>query len=238
MVKRYSLIIYKKGIRLFYANIIEGFINFYDSFLIKNSLNLHYLGLYAHAKQYLAKFLVLDKSFFQAYSVRYMNKLNGKDEVNISFFIFGWYVFLLIVGVAILEVGEYVVGILTHGKMVDSVKMLAIFYVLVFFRSNQMQYNCQILYNKKNELFVFINMIANILSLGLLTLGVFHFGYGIGFIVLMYSVSVIFRSTFIKFYALYKFRNYDRTECFFWLFLCAYLYMLFLKSEWFSDIEF
>lgn len=225
--KQYALLIYKKGIRLFYANIIETFVNFYDSFVVQKALDFYQLGIYSHAKQYVTKFGALDKAFFQAYSVSYMKMLRGEESLNIFKITLFWYSFLLFAGIMIIYFGEATVSLLTHDKMTESAKYIAFFYILVFFRSNQQQYSYQILYNKENGIFTFLSTSANILSLIILFMGVFVYNLDINFIVFSFVLNVILKNTFIKLYAIYKYKNVDISENIFLIFLILYLIIFF-----------
>ncbi len=224
--KRWFKIIYVKGIKLFYANLIENLLNFYDSYIVQQTLSMGGLALYSHAKQYVAKFGLLDKAFFQSYSVNYMLTLKGEEKLNIFKITLFWYSFLLIVGICIIYLADDVIGFLTHDKLTKSAEYLAIFYILVFFRSNQQQYSYQILYNKKNEIFVRLATMANIISFAVLTIGVFVFEFGILFIIFSFVLNVILRNIFIKSYAIYKYRNIDISELFFLISLFLYLGVL------------
>lgn len=231
--KRWFIVIYKKGIRLFYANLIENFQNFYDSYLVQQALSMSLLGLYSHAKQYVTKFSMIDKAFFQSYSVDYMMMLKGKERLNIFKVTLAWYGFLLFVGICIIYLADDVIGFLTHDKLTKSAEYLAIFYILVFFRSNQQQYSYQILYNKQNEIFVRLATMANIVSFAVLTIGVIVLEFGIIFIIFSFVLNVVLRNIFIKSYAIYKYRNIDISELFFLISLFLYLGVLFKELDFY-----
>jgi O-antigen/teichoic acid export membrane protein len=227
--KRWRTIIYLKGIRLFYANVVESFLNFYDSYIVQKILSLGDLGLYSHAKQYTMKLGVLDKAFFQSYSVGYFKMLKGDEKIDIFKITLFWYTFLLLLGICILYLADDVIALLTHDKLTKSADYLAILYILIFFRSNQMAYSYQILFHKENEIFVKLATISNIVGLIILTSGVFLFDLGVLFIVWSFVFNVVLRNVLIKGYALYKYNKFDISELFF--FISLFVYLLFLYKE-------
>jgi O-antigen/teichoic acid export membrane protein len=227
--KRWFTIIYLKGIRLFYANLVENFLNFYDSFIVQKVLTLGDLGLYSHSKQYVVKLGVLDKAFFQSYSVSYFKMLKGDEEPNIFKISLFWYSFLLLIGLCIVYLADDLIAILTHDKLTESAKYLSILYTLIFFRSNQMAYSYQILYHKENELFVKLATVANIAGMTILTLGAFLFDLGLSFIVWSFVLNVVLKNVAIKGYAIFKYKRADISEVFFWLSL--FIYQIILHKE-------
>ena len=228
--KRWLTIIYAKGIRLFYANLVENLLNFYDSFIVQKTLTLVDLGLYSHAKQYLGKLGMLDKAFFQSYSVGYLKMLKGEEEIDVFKISLFWYSFLLLLGLCIVYLADDVIAILTHDKLTESAKYLAILYTLIFFRSNQMAYSYQILFHKENELFVKLATVANIVGMTILTLGVFLFDLGLNFIVWWVVLNVVLKNTAIKGYALCKYKKADISEVFFCVSLVIYLIFLYKEK--------
>lgn len=224
--KRWFTIIYLKGIRLFYANVVENLLNLYDSFIVQKTLTLGDLGLYSHSKQYVVKLGVLDKAFFQSYSVSYLKMLKGEEETDIFKISLFWYSFLLFLGLFIVYLADDLIALLTHDKLTESATYLAMLYTLIFFRSNQMAYSYQILFHKENELFVKLATVANVVGMIILTLGVFLFDLGLNFIVWTFVLNVVLKNIAIKVYALFKYKRVDISEAFFWLSLFIYLIIL------------
>jgi O-antigen/teichoic acid export membrane protein len=224
--KRWLVLIYLKGIRLFYANLFENIVNFYDSFIVQKTLSLQDLGLYSHGKQYAVKLGMLDKAFFQSYSVSYLKMLNEEAELKVFKVSLFWYGFLLLLGVGLVVLSDNVIALLTHDKLTASAEYLCIFYISVFFRSNQMPYNLMLLHKKKTEVFVSLAVLSNLIGASILTLGVFFFGLGIHFVVLCFVLNSVLKNIAIKGYAFYLYRAVDESEVVFWVALASYVLVL------------
>ncbi len=224
--KKWISIIYHKGFKLFYANLIEQFLNLYDSYIVQKFLNFHHLGIYAHAKQYIGNFAMIDKAFFYSYSASYMRMLNKDEDLNIFKITFIWYSFLLFFGICVVFFAHDVIGYLTHGKLVESAELVSLLFILIFFRSNQQQYSSQLMYYKRNKEYANLAVFANILGFSILTIGVFIFNAGLYFIVFSYIMNVVLRNIFIKSYAIYKYRNVDISELFFIVSVSVYIFLL------------
>ncbi len=227
--KTWIHIIYHKGFKLFYANLIEQFLNLYDSFIVQKFLNFYHLGIYSHAKQYIGNFALIDKAFFYSYSASYMRMLNKDENFNILKTTLLWYSFLLFSGICVIFFADDVIGYLTHGKLIESAKIVSILYILVFFRSNQQQYSCQLFFHKKNKEYTILSTFANILGFLILTIGVFVFDAGLYFIIFSYIMNVVLRNIFIKTYAIFKYKNVDISEVFFLVSLFMYIFLLILN---------
>jgi O-antigen/teichoic acid export membrane protein len=141
-----------------------------------------------------------------------------------------WYSFLLSTGIAIIFYAPDVISILTHGKFTESAKYLGLLYVQIFFRSNQQQYSYQILFHKKNEIFVMLSAVVNSMTILILTIGLIFYEISSYEVVIVIIFNAILKNILIKTYAILKFKNIDISEFFFWISLAAYITLLFWKG--------
>jgi O-antigen/teichoic acid export membrane protein len=218
--------IYHKGFKLFYVNLLEQFLNLYDSYIVQRFLNLNHLGVYSHAKQYIGNFSMVDNAFFYSYLPSYMRMLNKEEKIDTFKIMLAWYCFLLCLGICIIFFAKDVIGYLTHGKLTQSAELVPLLFVLIFFKSNQRQYSSQLLYYKRNKEYANLSVFANILGFLILTIGVFVYDSGLYFIVFSYILNVVLRNIFIKSYAIYKYRHVDISELFFIVSLAIYIFLL------------
>ena len=213
-----------KVIKVFYGNIIENFLNFYEAYVIQATTGIKQVALYTHSKQYLSSINMLDKSFFQAYAVDYLKMLNGEYlTLKIFRIMFYWYTFILFIGVCIVYLGDDAISFLTHGKLTESAKYLAILYISIFFKSNQQQYNFQLLFNK---VFIFITTIANLLIIICLSWVLITYKNDINTILYVFIIGFVLKNIMVKVYAIYNYRLIDISELLFWVSLIIYLIIL------------
>ena len=224
--KYWISIIYNKGIKLFYGNLIENFLNFYENYVIQAAIGIYQVGLYTHSKQYLASINILDKSFFQAYSVNYLMMLYGDGKLNIFKVTLFWYSLILFIGIFIVYFSGDVISQLTHDKFTESSKYLAILYIFIFFKSNLQQYSYQLIYYKRNELFIFFTSLTNGFVIVLLMIFLLQKSTNIEYILYIYVFGFIIKNFMIKIYSIRKYKLIDVSEVLFWISLAIYLIIL------------
>lgn len=215
-------IIWNKGIKLFYGGVLENILSFYESFLVQKSLSAYSLGLYTHAKKYITSFGIIDKSFYQSYSVDYLEALKNRAKSNHNTSLFYWYLFVLLVGISAIFLSKDVINFLTHNKMGDSSKILIIFFFSIFFRSNQQQYNYQLIFHKKNAAFVNISMLVNIICFIILTFIVFQSHMSLEVVAWVFVLNSFLKNMLIKCFAISLFKKVDISEFYFWISLLIY----------------
>jgi len=234
--KRYLIIIFKKGLRLYPYELFLIITQKVDYLLLSKYVSPTSLAILQHAKSYPEKIEIFMKSFYQSLIVQFMNALANKNKnLMKSVFLYDtfWYILLFLGGLFTIMFIESIIKLLTHGKLIDSYLIVCILYISLYFRSNQQFYISILQYNKKIELFTISSSILSLIYLVVLLLYLWKFGLNLQAIVFLFLFFSLLKWIVLK-YLSSKYHSFPFHKSVpFYLSLLSYMTILFY-SKWSS----
>ena len=163
--KIYLILIFKKGIKYSYGALLENLNQIFEAKLIASFVSITNVAIYNHAKMYILKFSVIDKSIYQSVTVFSLNRdINSKDFIARVNQI--WYTLILIIGIFIIFFSDALILFITNGKLAEAAVYLKILFVMIFIRSLNQHYNIEFFREANLSRFIRINscfVVVNIL---------------------------------------------------------------------------
>jgi O-antigen/teichoic acid export membrane protein len=188
-------------------NVSGAGLDFFERFNILFFLNLHYVGIYSHAKLYMSFFYNFIKNFLKIFLSEFIKVIQNKSKsrtyrLENIFIDFNCIYFLLSILASLLSYD--VIKILTHGKFIDSAKYVPfLFLITLTSLQNFINENYIIQINKIKRLMK-IKISCNIFFIFLMPLFLFLFGiWGIIFLLGFNQLFINFLYT--KYFNLYFF---------------------------------
>lgn len=165
-----------------------------ERIIIQTFVGLAALGIYSHSQQYQSIFKIANGAMSNTMTPTALQVYSkGLNHTPIIKAFESWYGVLACLGVFLALFTDNIINLLTHGKFVDAIPLVLIWYLLSYTVSHGIPYAQFLMAQKKSYVLMYTQFIPTIFGLVLLIIAVHYSG------IIAAAISVVFTNALIQF---------------------------------------